>query len=61
MAKENNRKQLGVLVDAGLLKQLKLEAVENDMSLADYIRFILENRSNILHNILHNETNKKGD
>jgi len=54
------KKQVGILLDYKLYKELKIEAVKRDMSLAEYIRSILKNRKNILHNIIENKT-KRGE
>ncbi len=56
MEKAKNKKQVGILLDYSLYKELKLEAVELDLNLASYIRIILKNRKNISHNILQKST-----
>lgn len=54
--KKKKKKQVGLLLDYDFYKQLKVEAVELDLNLASYVRTILKNRKNILHNI-----SQKGD
>ena len=41
------KKQIGFLIDVKFLRQLKKEAIDKDMSFADYVRLILKNRKNL--------------